>query len=68
VVANAVQRWYAETLAAAKGGEPQAMELLSQMLGEGYGCPRDAALARFWHAAAHARGARRLEGVFDRLP
>jgi hypothetical protein len=99
------------------------MELLSQMLLEGYGCTKDtaqararargkghegaphrktrqrhrpsfsffsccapccvaraltpvcvcrlrgaAAQARYWHSAAHSRGARRLDGVYDALP
>jgi hypothetical protein len=99
---------FCETLLAAKGGDANMMELLSQMLLEGYGCtkdtaqararhsarvvegPRDAtpffsfaraalhsadarlffyrSQARYWHSAAHSRGARRLDGVYDALP
>jgi hypothetical protein len=77
---------------AAKGGDVNSMELLSQMLNEGYGCQRDSTLvrlpqrprgaferraharpsaarqARFWRSVAQSRGARRLDGVYDRLP
>ena len=53
---------------AAKGGDVNSMELLSQMLNEGYGCQRDSTQARFWRSVAQSRGARRLDGVYDRLP
>ena len=68
MVANAVQRWYCETLRSAKQGDSNSMELLSQMLEEGYGCCADKAKSKFWHALAREHGARRLEGVYDALP
>jgi hypothetical protein len=46
---------YCETLLAAKGGDANSMELLAQMLQEGYGCPQDVAQARLaaaWHPRA----------------
>ena len=46
-------RWI---LAAAEAGEPQAQTLLGQILLDGRGIARDAALARRWFAIAAARG------------
>jgi hypothetical protein len=37
---------FCETMQAAKGGDVNSMELLSQMLNEGYGCQRDSTLVR----------------------
>jgi hypothetical protein len=89
---GAVPNRFCETLQAAKGGDVNSMELLSQMLNEGYGCQRDTTLvrkrcaascgsarraharpsalpqARYWRSVAQSRGARRLDGVYDRLP
>ena len=39
-------RRFGETLQAAKGGDANSMELLAQMLSEGYGCQKDVAQAR----------------------
>lgn len=39
-------RRFCETLQAAKGGDVNSMELLSQMLNEGYGCQRDSTMVR----------------------
>jgi hypothetical protein len=34
---------------------------------EGYGAPVSEAKATYWKATARANGARRIEGVYDRL-
>ena len=50
---------FCETLQAAKGGDVNSMELLSQMLNEGYGCQRDTTLVRNGRATEPRGGAAR---------
>ena len=59
---------FCDTYRAAKGGDPNQMALLAQMLETGYGCQVDLQHAGFWQQLARERGARRIEGVYDRLP
>ena len=68
VVGNAVQRWFAEASRAAKSGDANQMALLSQMLMEGYGCERDVERAQYWHMRSRQYGARRIDGVYDKIP
>ena len=42
---------------AAKGGDVNSMELLSQMLNEGYGCQRDSTLVRSYRAGKRGSSA-----------
>ena len=47
---------FCEALQAAKGGDANSMELLAQMLNEGYGCSKDVAQARGVLRAGSALG------------
>ena len=67
-VLDATSRWYIETLRAAKNGDVAAAALASQMLTEGYGCNEDLDEAKYWHRVARSSGARRVDGVYDKLP
>lgn len=67
VVLSATRRWFCDALRAAKQGDGGSMELVAWEYAEGYGCARDAELARFWRQAAREHGARRIEGVYDEL-
>jgi TPR repeat protein len=68
VMANAIERWFIDTLRNAKNGDVNQAALLAEMLATGYGCNKDAEEARYWKQVARNGGARRLEGVYDRLP
>jgi TPR repeat protein len=67
-MANAIERWFIDTLRNAKNGDVNQAALLAEMLATGYGCNKDAEEARYWKQVARNGGARRLEGVYDRLP
>lgn len=68
VVDNAIRRWFGEALRGAKSGDPQQAMMVSQMYLEGYGVQQSDEMAKFWSSYAQRTGARRLEGVYDRLP
>jgi TPR repeat protein len=67
VVDNAAQRWFWECLRQAKLGDAQNQMLVSQMYLEGYGIAVSESKSTYWKLTARANGARRLEGVYDRL-
>ena len=46
VMANAIERWFVDTLRNAKNGDANQAALLSEMLSTGYGCTKDAEEAR----------------------
>ena len=46
VMANAIERWFGDTLRNAKNGDANQAALLSEMLSTGYGCTKDAEEAR----------------------
>lgn len=68
VMANAIERWFVDTLRNAKNGDANQAALLSEMLSTGYGCTKDAEEARYWKQVARNGGARRVVGVYDELP
>jgi len=67
-VLDATSRWFIETLRAAKSGDMNAAALAAQMLMEGYGCNEDLEEAKYWNKVARSGGARKVEGVYDKLP
>ena len=68
VMADAVQRWFIDTLRNARNGDMNQAALLAEMLAEGYGCVKDLEEARYWKQVASNGGARRVDGVYDKLP
>jgi len=68
VMADAIQRWFVDTLRNAKNGDINQAALLAEMLATGYGCNKDPDEARYWKQVARNGGARRIEGVYDELP
>ena len=68
VMADAVQRWFMDTLRNARNGDLNQAALLAEMLATGYGCVKDLDEARYWKQVARNGGARRIEGEYDELP
>jgi len=68
VMADAIERWFVDTLRNAKNGDANQAALLAEMLSTGYGCTKDAEEARYWKQVARNGGARRVVGVYDELP
>ncbi len=68
VMADAVERWFVDTLRNAKNGDANQAALLAEMLSTGYGCTKDTEEARYWKQVARSGGARRVVGVYDELP
>lgn len=66
VVADAVKRWFAETLSEARRGDVKQQALLSQMYAEGFGCRQDPEQARVWAERARVRGYT-MSGVYCEL-
>ncbi|WIA32671.1 hypothetical protein OEZ86_003472 [Tetradesmus obliquus] len=64
VVADAVKRWFNETLSEARRGDVKQQALLAQMYAEGYGCKADPEQAQVWGERARLRGYS-MSGVYD---
>jgi TPR repeat protein len=64
VVADAVKRWFNETLSEARRGDVKQQALLSQMYAEGYGCKQDMEQSKVWGERARLRGYQ-MSGVYD---
>ncbi|KAK2079463.1 hypothetical protein QBZ16_003155 [Prototheca wickerhamii] len=58
VLADALERWYAETERDAYRGDLKAAALLGQMLMEGYGCKADPERGQEWIDKARRKGYR----------
>lgn len=66
VVADAVKRWFNETLSEAWRGDVKQQALLAQMYAEGYGCTQDLEESRRWQERARQRGYQ-MSGVYCEL-
>ncbi|KAF6253816.1 hypothetical protein COO60DRAFT_386607 [Scenedesmus sp. NREL 46B-D3] len=64
VVADAVKRWFNETLSEARRGDVKQQALLSQMYADGYGCKQDVEQSKVWGERARLRGYQ-MSGVYD---
>lgn len=66
VVADAVRRWFDDTLQDARRGDVKQQALVGQMYAEGYGCEQNPKAAKEWTDKAKERGYRML-GVYCEL-